>query len=460
MSAGYPTRLEIPPDTRPVALLISGLRRGAVLVFLPVFAAGQAIAWLTYAVSGWYRPWSWFKIGIAETLASVRVTFIGTSYNFSAKTPGPIPATSASLELAVGALLIAVCVLAFRAGREQARGLESRPLAAGVAGSLPGLGFAIPMVVAAAPVTLGFPQFGIEHLEPVLRQALVLPLAVAGACGAVGGLAAARAGLDEREPWGPRLAAAARGGFTALWWALALAFAGFLIVAALQPGPTGAYARFVDRTGGSGAALAVQHALVLPNQSAMILDTAMGVPTTLAVGDTTLVRVTITGIEAIGTEGAAVAGLVGAGSDHAGFPAWYWAFVLVPVAATVIGGRAARSPGSPTRCSARSRRGSPRSSFPCSRRRSAARSVWGPTRSGPARPRWSGACSAARSARSRRGQAAARTDLGRYAPTSLKLLSICVYRRQACPHPSSVRGNRSTGVAGFWRSQMPKNVRP
>ena len=73
MSAGFPTTLEVPPDTRSVALLRSGVRRGFVLVFLPVFVAGQAIAWLTYAVSGWYRPWSWFKIGLAETLASVRV---------------------------------------------------------------------------------------------------------------------------------------------------------------------------------------------------------------------------------------------------------------------------------------------------------------------------------------------------------------------------------------------------
>jgi hypothetical protein len=341
MSGGYPTRSEIPPDTRPVALVLSGLRRGALLVFLPVFVAGQAIAWLTYAVSGWYRPWSWFKIGVAEALASVRVGFVATWLRLGAKTTVPLPPMSAALELAVGALLIAVCVLAFRAGRDQARGLDSRPLAAAWAGSLPGVGFAIPMALVAIPVTLGFPQFGIDHLEPVLWQAFVLPLVVGGVCGAVGGLAAARAAVDEREPWGPRLAAAAHAGFTAFWWALALAFAGFLVVAALQPGPTGAYARFVDRTGGSGAALVVQHALLLPNQSSMILDTAMGVPTTVGVGDTTLARLSITGVDAIGTEGAALAGLAGARSTQADFPTWYWAFVLVPAAATIVGGRTA-----------------------------------------------------------------------------------------------------------------------
>jgi hypothetical protein len=326
-------------DARPTSLLLSGILRGALLVFLPVFVAGQAIAWLTYAVSSWYRPWSWFKIGIAETLASVRVGFVATSF---ASAKGGVPTSTTDVfALCVGALAVAVLVLAFRAGRDQARGLERRPSAAAIAGSLPGLGFALPMVLVGLPVTLGFPQFQIDHLEPVLWQSFVLPLVVGGGCGAVGGLAAARPALDEREPWGPRLVAVARGGFTAVWWALALAFGGFLAVAAVQPGPTAAYARFVDRTGGSGAALVVQHALLLPNQSSMILDTAMGVPTTVEVADATLVRVTITGVDAIGTEGVAVAGLVHAGSDHADFPAWYWAFVLVPATATVVGGRTA-----------------------------------------------------------------------------------------------------------------------
>ena len=66
MSAGWPQKQELPPDTRPPALVLHGLARGALIVFLPVFIAGQAIAWLTYAISHWYRPWSWFKIGLAD----------------------------------------------------------------------------------------------------------------------------------------------------------------------------------------------------------------------------------------------------------------------------------------------------------------------------------------------------------------------------------------------------------
>jgi hypothetical protein len=321
-------------------LLWSGLRRGALLVFLPVFVAGQAVAWLTYLVSGWYRPWSWFKIGLAETLASVRVGFTSDARGPTVALAGIIP-TQGTLQLALGALLIAVVVLSFRAGREQADGLGGRPWAAALSGAAVGLGVAIPMVVIAIPVTLGFPQFGIEHLEPVLWQAFVLPLVVAGACGAAGGVTSAREALVARVPWGPRLNAAARGGFAALCWGLALAFAGFLALAALEPGATGAYARYVDRSGGSGAALVVQHALLLPNQSSMILDTAMGVPTTMTIADTTLVELRVTGVEAIGSPGALVAALVHAPSTGADFPVWCLAFLLVPAAATVIGGRTA-----------------------------------------------------------------------------------------------------------------------
>ena len=342
MSAGFPTKLEVPADTRPTALLLSGIRRGVLLVFLPVSVAGQAIAWLTYAVSGWYRPWSWFKIGLAETLASVRVTFTARS----SAGPGTLSIGSTSqagsvLEVAIGALAIAVVVLAFRAGREQARGLPERPLAAAIAGAAPALGFAVPMVLVAPFVTLGFPQFGVDHLRPVLWEALVLPLAVCGSCGAIGGLSVARAAIEARGRWGARSVRAARGGFAGFWWGLALAFAGSLALAVLEPGASGAYARFVDRSGGSGAALVVQHALLSPNQSTMILTTSMGVPTTLDVGATTVARLTLFGIHTDGNIGAGLAALVGAPSTTAAFPAWYLVFLAIPAAASLIGGRTA-----------------------------------------------------------------------------------------------------------------------
>jgi hypothetical protein len=73
----------------------------------------------------------------------------------------------------------------------------------------------------------------------------------------------------------------------------------------------------------------------------MILDTAMGAPTTIALGDTTVAELTITGARAIGPAGSALTGLIHAGSQSADLPSWYWVFLVVPAAATVIGGRTA-----------------------------------------------------------------------------------------------------------------------
>jgi hypothetical protein len=335
MSAAGSAGVEAPPSTAPGDLLVSGLRRGALLVFLPAFVAGQALAWLTYAASRWYHPWSWFKIGLAETLSSVRVPFSAATDTSLA----PAPQTAGRLVVATGALTIAALVLAYRAGREQARAFERRPGAAALAGAAISLGFALPMLVIAFPVTLGFPQFGIERLEPVLWQAFAMPLVVSGAAGAAGGAAVARDALEGRV--GPRVLGALVGGATALWSGIVGAFLAVLLVAAISPGPTGAYARFVSRTGGSGAATVIEHASLLPNQSALVLATSMGATASLDVGGEPAVTLSRDGIDASRGAGVLLAAYVGAAGNSASFPAWFWGFALIPLIATVLGGRAA-----------------------------------------------------------------------------------------------------------------------
>jgi hypothetical protein len=303
------------------------------LVFLPVFVAGQALAWLTYAASGWYRPWSWVKIGLAETLASVRVAFV---------TGG---SSSATLQVAFGALTIAVLVLAFRAGREQGRGFERQPARAAAAGGVVGLGFAVPMGLSALPVTLSFPQFGIDGLHPVVWQAFVLPLIVGAAAGAAGAASLAADVLEHGSLWTRRAAGAARGGAVAFGWGVLLSFVATLVVAAVSPGPTGAYARFLTRTGATGAATVIQHGALLPNQSVLVLTTSMGATTSLAVGARPAVEVTRSGVQVVSPEGEFLAAYAGAAGDHAPFPSWFVALLLVPAAATLLGGRAVATPG-------------------------------------------------------------------------------------------------------------------
>jgi hypothetical protein len=340
-----------PPDTRPSALVLGGLRRGALLVFLPVAAASQAIAWLEYAISNRFDPWSWFKVGLAYALTSVRVPFDAVVRGARPEGGGQRALETATLELAVGALTIAVVILAFRAGAAQARGLERQPRAAALAGSAVGLGFAVPMAVASVFVRLGLPGLGITALEPVLAWAFMMPLVVGGVVGAVGGLAAVSIAREERsllgdpseaKPPPPRSEAAARGGFTAFWWALGLAFVAFLILAVVQSGATRAYGRAIGSWGEPGAVVVVHHALLLPNQSALILAVTMGSPVDLTIGDDVAARASLGGIDVFGTYGDVLPDPA-PGREEAGvdFPGWYVAFLAVPAVAAVLGGRQA-----------------------------------------------------------------------------------------------------------------------
>jgi len=88
MNASEVAGTEAPPATAPGDVVVAGLRRGVLLVFLPVFVAGQALAWVTYAASRWYHPYSWFKIGLAETLSSVRVPFTASASGSGVPGPG------------------------------------------------------------------------------------------------------------------------------------------------------------------------------------------------------------------------------------------------------------------------------------------------------------------------------------------------------------------------------------
>ncbi len=336
---------EVPVDTGMGALVVGGLRRGALQVFLPVALVAQGVAWLGFLISGVYGPWSWTKIGFAYALTSARVPFDVTARGAAAAAPGDV------LELALGAFTVAFVVLAFRAGREQAKGLERQPGPAAAAGALIGPGVAVPMAVAAYVVRLGFPRLGIEVLEPVLWASFAFPLVLSSIAGVVGGAARAREVLEEGGGWRARVGEVIRTGALACWWGLVLATVATLLLAAVEMGVTKAYGRFIGRAERAGAIAVVHHALALPNQSALALGVSMGVPADLKVGKE---RTATVGLEGFAAEGE-FRGLLGdvtqdpeAGSFPT--PLWYWAFLVVPAAATLLGGRlageGARSPRS------------------------------------------------------------------------------------------------------------------
>jgi hypothetical protein len=85
----------------------------------------------------------------------------------------------------------------------------------------------------------------------------------------------------------------------------------------------------------------IEHASLLPNQSALVLPMTMGTQARVSVGGQPAVVLSREGIDASQGAGVLLAGLAGAMGYTASFPVWFWAFLLVPLIATVLGGRAA-----------------------------------------------------------------------------------------------------------------------
>jgi hypothetical protein len=318
-------------------VLVRALRRGILQVFVPVALAGQALAWIEYAVTHAYRPWSWAKIGLAYALSGSRVTFEASRSIATFEAPGAV--TAEQLVLAVGAFVALTLVLSFRAGREQARGMTAPLGRMAAVGSTVGLGFASACGLSSLLLTLSFPDLGITSLRPVTWLAFALPLAFGTLAGGVGGAAAGLTTTPDART--RRAAAAAVGAWLAFVWGLGLALVGFLVLATVETGATSMYARTMRDAGSAGAILVVHHALLLPNQSTMILATSMGAPTELAVDGETAARLSVGGVEAVGDYGAFAEGYVGRSALR--FPSWYRGFLLVPAVATVLAGRSVRA---------------------------------------------------------------------------------------------------------------------
>jgi hypothetical protein len=302
--------------------LATALVRGA-LAFAWVALAGQAIAFAEYAASGLYRPWSWVKIGLLYVLS-----FCGVAFDTVGATPGSAP-SRVRLVLMLGTAL--VVWLAFRAGRSTAGTAGMRDVRrAGAWGAAPALAFALLSGLGSLLVTLRFPDEGIERLRPVTWEAFVISFAVVAVAGAAGGVAAAVGGRPTR------MTEIVAGGWRMFVAALLLAFAGVMVLAALEPAATRGYAQALRGLGVGGAVLFGQHLLVAPNQSLDVLAPSMGGATELRVqGEVT--RLTVRRLEP-----SEALGLVTEwGSEGVELPPAYLSFLIVPAAATLMGGHRA-----------------------------------------------------------------------------------------------------------------------
>lgn len=291
--------------------------------------AGIALALIAYLVLGRpYRLWTWIKVGFLYLLSFCGVEIRADA--FEGTFPGPPLHLVYRFPLWVGTALVVACLL--MVGRRVARDTRSvsrRALAALAAVA----GFAVPVALVSLSVRLVFPDIGGAVVTPIRWQAAVLPGVVAAASVAAGIYLESRRASPRS-----RLAAWLEGAFTMTWTALALAFVGFLILAAVKPSSTATYARAMGAAGHTGGIIVVHHALMLPAQSLWILAPSMGGVTEVGLGLGDRSRVVLSGIDL----GAGAATLV-EGSKHPRVPlgGGFYVFLLVPMVASVWGGRRA-----------------------------------------------------------------------------------------------------------------------
>ena len=233
----------------------------------------------------------------------------------------------------------------FRAGRVAADrsgcGLRARWLSGAAVGPV----YALPIVIGTMLVHLRLDTGGgflpeTVRLHGVVWEAFAFPALLGIAAGGAGGVIGAL-------PYGSRARASLVGGWLALVGALGLAVIGVLLLAAARPQGSAEYARVVSANGSRVALLLLgHHALLLPDQSFLVLAPAMGGCTQLAGSSATIPllcpgrlpvlesTVVLDDIARVGGPSSASAG----SSPTRAMPAGYAAFILVPALAALAGG--------------------------------------------------------------------------------------------------------------------------
>ena len=189
---------------------------------------------------------------------------------------GPFLEVSVAL-LTVTALAVFLLFRGGRAAGTRAGGGPVRRAARGALVAVPYAGLSLFMsyvVSVQVPLPLAFEggelRITVSHL-----WAAVWPALIAGGAGVAGGVWSGREAMVAR-PWGRRVVAAMGGAWRMFLYGLGLSLLGLVVMAAVRPSAARAY---VDGTLGGGARgldELVHHALVLPNQSIWVLSPAMG----------------------------------------------------------------------------------------------------------------------------------------------------------------------------------------
>ena len=170
----------------------------------------------------------------------------------------------------------------FRAGRAAGSAMSASSVRSHVlSGALVGPIYALPIGVISGLVGVqlaagGTFVSGTVRFEGVVWQAFVFPVVLGVVAGGAGGALGAL-------PADARMCAWLVGGWRMLLAALGLAAVGVLLLAAVRPQGLATYSRVVSANGPRSAVLLVgHHALLLPNQSFLVVAPSMGGCTSLS----------------------------------------------------------------------------------------------------------------------------------------------------------------------------------
>lgn len=331
----------------------TGLARGG-LAFAAMVALGQVVAFAVNLAqargtsAGATAKLGWLYVGwFQHATVTTRLTSPVGEVGGGAGSPGGAGfAADVGLAMMLGTFL--AIALLYRGGRLVA----DRAGGSGVARVLHG------MKVAPSYAILPFVVTGLVSIDiPIPRNALatgslqmqpwdlswfVLPLLIAVAAGAAGGLRSGRHELLSRDPWGRRAAGAVAGGLRMFVLGLVLSFVGVLVLAAIRPGATRTYFAAVGGPPADQAAVIIaNHVLLLPNQSMWVLVPAMGGCDGLSGGG---VSASFLCYSKVPTTVSMSLGDLNSGSpaaraDFETAPSGYYLFLLVPALAVILGGR-------------------------------------------------------------------------------------------------------------------------
>jgi len=335
----------------------TALVRG-LIAFVVMAALGQAAAFIIYFVSdqpgsvgtfarlGWFY-FDWFHhIALSASVPNISIPDTG----------GLLPggaSVRAHLGLALMLGTFFAIWLLYGAGKAVADRAEGGGLARALHGLKVAPVYALPCLLVSLLVKLDITapsdafDSGSVEVKSSAAQSFLIPLLIAAAAGAAGGLRSGRYELLTRGSWGRRVSGAFAGGFRMLALGIVLSFVGLLVLAVVHPDATRAYFRTVSEPPVDETALIIgHHVLVLPNQSMWVLVPAMGgCDGVYGSGESSPflcywkyprdVSVSTSG----GSPVSVLSGLPQVRTEYGSAPTGYFLFLLVPAISVLLGGR-------------------------------------------------------------------------------------------------------------------------